>query len=246
MENVASPVALSQADILSKVETAMGQLENPTAESVKEVLNGIFPPSGEAEALMAFNGYYGLSGSNGFVSIDTTQYFINWPFHRMTIQYDFPIITINVSLDGVSSTQYKFDGNSSFDGTTLKSGDLTLTLTRDYFEGNLVSLSGTVGTASVSGSTYFNPVFLPVFAGNYKEITSRQTILKVEDVAIAFGDGTEMQTIPVFSYNPAMYVINFNLTGKAYTLMLGTAGNQGLACFITSGQSNDFAVTIPQ
>jgi hypothetical protein len=42
-----------------------------------------------------------------------------------------------------------------------------------------------------------------------------------------------------------MYVVQFENAGVTYTLMLGTAAKQGLACFITNGKSNDFAVTIP-
>ncbi len=231
------------------IEEALGKLKKPTQNVAEKAVRDLLPhSSNDASALIAFNGYYGINKAAGaFFSIDTSEVYINYPLtKRITIRYSYPIITINVSLDGKTSTSYPFGGSASFDGRTLIiPGVLQVSLTRGYQGGQLVALSGTIRGNAVSGSTYFNPVELPVFMGTYKEIVTKQPKLTVANSSLMFDFGGGLQNIPAFTYNPAMYVVQFENAGVTYTLMLGTAAKQGLACFITNGKSNDFAVTIP-
>ncbi len=248
MEKIKNNQDTLQIGTLQKVEGMLAKLKDPTAESVEKEFGGILTAKEtDLKALMSFTGYYSLNKvQNAFLSIDTSIIYINYPFsQKKTIKLQMPSVTINVSLDGKTVTQYPFDSNASFDGKTLTIPNvLQVTLTRGYKDGQLVALSGKVGITAVTGSTNFNPVELPVFVGNYKEITSLKTILTVADSAIQFDFGSGLKNVAAFSYNPAMYVIQFASGTASYTLMLGTAAKQGLACFIASGQSNDFAVTI--
>lgn len=257
MENLTSNPTQNKLATLEQVTTTIANLQAPTHESVQAALSGILTAnSNDLQALMSFTGYYGLStAENAFLSIDTSEIYVNIPVPpNQVISFRIPTVTVNVSLDGTTAASYPFDENASFDGTTLKIGtELDITLTRGYKNGALAALSGTVTTdgtsTSITASTYFNPVSLPVFVGNYKEVTTHDVILTVADASIEFDFGTGIENVAVFSYNPSMYVLEFvNGSGaslKNYTLMLGTSGAQGLACFITDGAQNDFAVTIP-
>jgi hypothetical protein len=231
------------------IEETLGKLKKPTQKMAEKAVRDLLPSSrNDASALIPFTGYYSINKAAGaFFSIDTAEVYINFPLtKRIMIRYSYPIITINVSLDGKTFTSYPFDSGASFDGKTLKiTGVLQVSLVRGYQGGQLVTLSGTISGNTVSGSTYFNPVELPVFVGTYKEIVTKQPKLTVANSSLMFDFGAGLQNIRAFTYNPAMYVVQFENAGVTYTLMLGTAAKQGLACFITNGTSNDFAVTIP-
>jgi hypothetical protein len=239
--------------IHGKIEASLKRLEDPTHETAEKAITALFPSSSsDTRALIPFTGYYAISsGSNAFLSIDTSELYITHEItKKITVSLTLPAITINVSLHGETPKSYPFDSSCSFDGKTLIIPNvLTLDLTRVNEGGPLATLSGTINDASVTGSTYFNPVELPVFSGTYKSLKTGEhnLVLRVANSFLMFdfesGDG--LQNIPVFTYNPAMYVVMFEHAGEKYVLMLGTAARNGLACFITHNEINDFAVTIP-
>jgi hypothetical protein len=240
--------------IRQTIEEALGKLENATDEVAEKTIRDLFPSSAGARGLIPFTGYYGIDTAAGaFFSIDTTEIYFKWPRTQEGTLLTLSKITVNVSLDGKVSTSYPFDSSTSFDGQTLIIPNvLQVSLTRGYQGGQLVLLSGTIAGQSVLGSTYFNPVALPVFAGTYigvKGILIGKTRLALAaDSSLSFDSGRGLQNISIFTYDPAMYVLNFESDGVLYTLMLGTsaqAGQLGLVCFITDGTSNEVAVTIP-
>jgi hypothetical protein len=214
------------------IEEASGKLENPN----------------DAKRLLAsFTGYYGIDRPGGFFSIDTVERYTNSSLAGLSVK-------ISVSLDGKNSTHHDFDeSKASFDGQVLViPGVLQVGLNREYQDGRLVQVSGTIGGTAVTGYTYFNPVWLPVFVGTYRNIVTQTVKMVVAGSSLKFdfGDGRGLQNIPDFSYGPAMYAAQFDEDGVKYTLMLGTAAEYGLACFITDSSDhpdkNVFAVTIPK
>jgi hypothetical protein len=239
--------------IRKTIEEALGKLENVTPEMAEKTVRDLLPSSSnDVSSLVHFTGYYGINGINtsagAFFSIDTTEICITWPITReVTVHFRIPLITISVSLNGTASTSYLFDNSSSFDGQTLIIPNaLQVSLTRGYQSGQLVTLSGTITGNTVSGSTYFNPVPMRVFAGSYKTTKAGPTKLTVAaDSSLAFDFGDRLRNIPVFTYDRAMYVVLFDHGDVRYTLMLGTDAGGGLACFITDGKSNEVTFTIP-
>src|SRR5215210_6825562 len=104
------------------IEEALGKLKKPTQKMAEKTVMDLLPSSSsDASALIPFTGYYAINKAAGaFFSIDTTEVYINFPLtKRITIRYSYPIITVNVSLDGKISTYYPFGGSASFDGRTL-------------------------------------------------------------------------------------------------------------------------------
>ena len=229
-----------------KILQVLTSLEKPTKEAVAKELS--LDLSSDASALVPFTGYYSLNTSPGaFISIDTTQVYVS----LFNPSWVFNVVNLSISTDGTSAKSYKFDSTCSFDGTTLSipSADLTLTLTRAYSDGVLTTFTGTLGSASVSGNTRFNPVPLSTFLGKYKLPPSNSEVLTLkEDVAMQFNFGQGLKEVCVFSYVPSMYVLLFPDTAdssKQCELMLGTAGSMGLACSIQSKNVNGMALTIP-
>ena len=117
----------------------------------------------DVDKLVAFTGYYSLNVAPGaFLSIDTIEERSTSPIQETTI------VSINVSMDGKSATTYLFGGGATFDGVTLTiPGKLALKFTREYSAGHLVTFSGTIGGVNVNGETYYNPVPLSAFIGDY-------------------------------------------------------------------------------
>ncbi|MES1240737.1 MAG: hypothetical protein ABUT39_03880 [Acidobacteriota bacterium] len=217
---------------LETIEEASGKLENQNDPK---------------RSLAAFTGYYGLNtAAGGFFSIDTVEKYANSSLVQLTVK-------ISVSLDGKTSTHWDFDGSGArFDGQMLViPGALQVGLTQEYHQdGRLFLVSGTVLGKPVTGYTGFNPVWLPVFVGTYKNFVTGvdKLIVAASSLKFDFGDGRGLQDIPEFGYGPAMYAAQFYKDGVEYTLMLGTAAEYGLACFITDSSDrpdrNIFAVTI--
>jgi hypothetical protein len=215
-------------------------------ERIKEASGKPENPNDAKRLLAAFTGYYGLDKPGGFFSIDAVERYANSSLAGLSVK-------ISVSLDGEHSTHYDFDeSKASFDGQTLViPGVLQVGLNRGYQDGRLVQVSGTItGKAAITGYTCFNPVWLPVFVGTYKNILTQAVKMVVAESSLKFdfGDGRGLQNIPDFGYGPAMYAAQFYKDGVEYTLMLGTAAEYGLACFITDSSDrpdrNIFAVTI--
>lgn len=235
--------------LLEKIGAALGGLAEATREAAEVAIRALLPaPPGDAAALVPFTGYYGINTAPGaFLSIDTSVVYINVQLtQRITLNLSFPTITVRVSLNGTTCQSYPFEGGASFDGKTLVIPDvLSVDLTREYQAGAVVALSGTIAGNLAAGSTYFNPVELPVFMGTYKNVATGATALTVASSSLMFDSGGGLENVPVFAYNPAMYVVQFTTASVPYVLMLGTSPGQGLACFITDGTTNSFAVTIP-
>lgn len=236
-------------DIQMKVDDILNNQENITQESAEKAVNEKLRPFPSGiKALIPFTGYYAMDiAPNAYLGIDT--YWAYYSYHRapkINVKIQVPMVVINLSMDGKTVQSYPFDEHASFDGRTLIiSNVIKIDLTRAYQGGQLVGFSGTVNGKSVTGSTFFNPVELPVFVGTYISLITKKPALTVAQSSLMFDFGKGMQNIPFFIYNPAMYVVQFKNNQANYTLMLGTAPAQGLACFITDGKTNGFAVTIP-
>src|ERR1700720_3066604 len=203
--------------------------------------------------LAAFTGYYAMNVPPGaFLSIDTVEARSISPIQETTI------ISINVSMDGKSATTYLFGAGATFDGVTLTiPGKLILKFTREYSGGHLVTFSGTIGSVKVNGETYYNPVPLSAFIGDYYDAQTSKLALSIKsaseilfDFSIFSAPG-ELQQVSSFNYIPAMFVLTFSggsgssggfSSGPAsFTLMLGTASKNGLACSIQGGGTPRFA-----
>lgn len=208
---------------------------------------------GDVAALVPFTGYYSLNTdttSGAFLSIETLEVYSN---NSMSA-----FITITVSLDGshVLSSSFNTFPGASFDGKTLNLPNvLTVDLVRQYAAGQLVALSGIVflpglppgppvNPVPVVGSTCFNPVELPVYAGNYYSTLTKELVLTVASSSLTFDSGSGMQPVTTFAYDPEMYVVIFAdpATGDEYALMMGTCGIEnnktgayGLASYVTNG-----------
>ncbi|WP_428233131.1 hypothetical protein [Flavobacterium sp.] len=232
------------------------QIENAIAEgiSIENAFEIFFNDNNDnIEELIPFTGYYSLDVASGsFVSIDTNEYYIN---KQKAIRPKRSQIIISVSLDGKTSDQYTFNNQMTFVNNVLTIPNvLQLKFKRDFIDGKLVTFKGNIGENNVNGFTRFNPVRLSEFKGTYFNISSSITSLtiveKKEFTEVNYNIDNTLIPIEFYSYNPAMYVLNF-YAGKdnnSYTLMLGTFGSHGLACssmYTANGKNNnEFLVTI--
>jgi hypothetical protein len=206
--------------------------------------------------LVPFTGYYSMNVAPGaFLSIDTTEERSVFP-----VQPTLPIqetinVSINVSMDGKSCTSYSFNDGGTFDGVTLDiPGRLTLEFSRQYKDGHLASFAGTIGGVTVNGESYFNQVPLSAFIGDYYDVQTSRKALSITDSSVLFdfsifaNTSGELHQVYTYSYVPAMFVLTFSGEPKAgpakFTLMLGTAGKNGLACSIQDGGTARLAVSI--
>lgn len=121
----------------------------------------------DVSRLVPFTGYYSMNIAPGaFLSIDTVEERSAFQAQSNSPSQATTEISISVSMDGKSSTTYPFRDGAAFDGRTLHiPGQLTLDLTREYRDGRLASLAGTIGPATVAGETYYNQVPLSAFVG---------------------------------------------------------------------------------
>jgi hypothetical protein len=236
------------ADIQKKIEDALSKMDNPTEAAAEKAVADIVGPA-DLNSLIPYTGYYNMNtAGNAFLAIDTTIYYINYPLtQKITLKLTVPQITISYSLDGKKSSVFPFDKTCSFNGKTLIIPNvLQVDLTRVYQNGVLVTFSGNIQKTPANGSTSFNPVYVPTFIGTYIDLATQKPLVAVAESSMKydFGDGT-LKNISIFSYNPAMYVVQFANAGTTYTLMLGTNAQHGLACFYIAGAKTGFAVTIP-
>ena len=212
----------------------------------------------DCSKLLLFTGYYPLNVQSSvkkgaFISIDTT-------IHRSMSKFmplNYATVKISISLDGQHSTSYGYDFQCSFENNTLIIPDvLELKFTRTYDEGVLVNVSGVITNSNtpISGSTRFNPVQLETFVGDYYDITTnggqqqKTKVLSVKsetEIMFDYGSGTgKLSPVDKYTYNPAMYVMLFTgANGTKYTLMMGTAGEMGLACSIQQDNKAQIAIS---
>lgn len=212
----------------------------------------------DAQALMAFNGYYTLDTAAGaFFAVDTNILFLD----GLPI-YD---ISLFISLDGTSSYQYSFAG--SFDGNRLvqpatSSNNVTIELafTRtDGSEGYTATCTGSIAiqggaASSVSGYTYNNPIPPSLYAGTYYEAPQAEALQgdsapgeamqsqspgeALESPVMTIGDrfqlsydnGSGLQEVRFYAYNMNMYYFTFWQGSDTISLIMGTAGAKGFAC----------------
>jgi hypothetical protein len=208
----------------------------------------------DVSKLVPFTGYYAMNAAPGaFLSIDTTETVSVAAGVQKTTS-----VTVNVSMDGKSITPYPFGDGATFEGGTLtiptgKLGKLTLHLTRHFSDGHLVNFLGTIGSTKVAGASYFNPVPVSAFVGDYyyldKKTLKTVHVLSIKsDTQILFdfsafsNPSGQLQQVNSYSYVPAMFVLTFsNISSSAspakFMLMLGTAGQFGLACSIQDGDA---------
>jgi len=193
----------------------------------------------DANKLVPFTGYYSMNVAPGaFLSIDTIEQ------RSISATEKTTSIKISVSMDGKFAAAYPFSDGATFDGVRLNvPGQLTLDFAREYRDGRLVSFSGRIGDVKVSGETYFNQVPLSAFVGNYYDVQTSKPALSITsdlellfDLSIFSGGPGELQRVQSYSYLPAMYVLMFSgehaPESTKFTLMLGTASKNGLACSI--------------
>jgi hypothetical protein len=210
----------------------------------------------DISALAPFTGFYTMNVAPGaFLSIDSVE-----QRTRRSDPTSSPLektdISISVSMDGKSCTTYAVGDGASFDGATLSiPGQLRIAFSRQYERGRLASFMGTVGGVDVTGETYFNPVPLSAFAGDYYDVQTTERVLSIaDDLAILFdfgiflGTPEQLREVQNYDYLPAMFVLEFSDERHAppntFTLMLGTAGKRGLACSIQGGGTPRLAVSI--
>lgn len=208
------------------------------------------------DQLASFSGYYSLDIAPGaFLSIDTTE----TPLATSQISPPplIPSVVVSVSLDGKSSAAYPFTGDATFDGVTLTipEGKIMIKLTRNYDNGKLVSFSGNVNGTIVTGFTYYNPVPLSSFSGEYTNVSTNKTAISITsdrriyfDFSVFSGGPGTLTPVTDYIYVPGMFVVTFagrDQDPTNFTLMFGTDGKSGLACSIQRGTKALFAVTIP-
>jgi hypothetical protein len=159
-------------------------------------------------------------------------------------------------MNGKSATTYPFANGATFDGVRLTiPGQLTLDFTREYSDSHLVSFTGTIGDVNVEGETYFNQVPLSAFVGDYYDVQTSRLVLSIkDDLALLFDFSLfsaapgELKQVYSYAYVPAMFVLTFsgepNSESRKFTVMLGTANKNGLACSIQGGATPKLAVSI--
>lgn len=211
----------------------------------------------DTSRLVPFTGYYSMNVAPGaFLSIDTLEERSISSGRPISALQETISISIHVSMDGKACSAYSFGDGATFDGGRLDiPGQLTLDFTRHYKDGRLASFTGTIEGVSVNGETYYNPVPLSAFVGDYYDVhTSRKVLSIADDLVVSFDFSTfgsapgELQQVRSYRYAPAMFVLTFagepNPQAGAFTLMLGTAGQKGLACSIQGGGAPRLAVSI--
>lgn len=219
----------------------------------------IIPPSAEDLKIVAFNGYYNLSGNNSvikkgaFLSIDTNLIVFKGqkPFYNLAVI---------LSTDGVHSKSYTLPGehvdftdnvltlsipNVSAENTILKvefshnddNSGITSTFSGTYSQPEL-------DVVKISGSTYNNPIPIEMYSGLYHEskdliinnekkevITNVLQIESNNDLNFDYGDNTgKLQAVPAYVYNLNMYYFSIFKDKVTYKIIMGTSSGGGLVC----------------
>ena len=180
------------------------------------------------DELITYTGYYALNEfPGGFVLVDTN------------LIYDFGnrinTATITISIDGVNSSVFAFAGHCSFDGRRLIVRDsgggeiASLNFYKDPDRGLMSAFTGGIDGMGVSGQTPFNPILLPEFAADYYPIGVPDFQLSMrQDYSVFFRlNNGDVIRIDEYSYNYAMFVIQFAAGGQTNTFEMGTAMGYG-------------------
>jgi hypothetical protein len=190
------------------------------------------------DKLIPFTGFYALENHpGGFVLIDT-----NLVYHAAPAPDTMPSrvneATVSICIDGVTINNYAFPDYCRFDGHHLTVADngktiAHLGLDKDHSNGNISALGGTIGGHPAHGKSPFNPIHLPLFAGEYYELVSGayQPRLQINaDYAVFYQDGTSgFQPVAAYGYNYAMFVIQMvTAGGQTITYEMGTTPKNGL------------------
>ncbi|MBB6250969.1 hypothetical protein [Nitrospirillum iridis] len=194
-------------------------------------------------ALLEFNGYYGLKHAEGaFFAIDANLHVKDGGESSVLD------ISLILSLDGKTSSTFPFTGHFA-DGrlTQPKSEDcpfaLDLRFTRaGPSEAFTAACEGVISQPpaefliGISGVTYNNPVPPDLFQGAYYLPASNggapQRVAEIgPGLLIRYADaGGELRPVHSYSYNLNMYYFTLGAPKDGISLIMGTAGAQGLAC----------------
>ncbi|HXU27042.1 MAG TPA: hypothetical protein VN698_07410, partial [Bacteroidia bacterium] len=167
MNNTLTP----EMEMTKTAEHSLSEMATHHQHLLEEFAAGkLKTPTGDATALMAFNGYYTLNATTGaFFAVDANVV--------VTAGKAVNTVDLLVSLDGKTAKRFAFTGK--FDGTKLTQSDaginVNVTFTRNATGGGATaSLKGTVsmpGTSqalvNVAGSTYNNPIAMSLYMGTY-------------------------------------------------------------------------------
>lgn len=187
-----------------------------------------------AEQLVPFAGFYTLdTGGGSFFLVDTS--FI-YQINDAGVAGITHAATITICMDGKSSSVYDFASCCTFDsGNLTVAGDgkqvADVNLYKDYTNGNISALRGTINGTNVTGVTPFNPVQLQVFATTYSELSGGtfEGRLKIgADLSVWYRAGSDDYVqVRSYYYNHAMFTMAFELNGQGYEFEMGTTPGAG-------------------
>jgi hypothetical protein len=205
------------------------------------------PQKDPVAPLIPFTGFYALEKRPGaFVSIDADMVYIYTPPASgsgdgiVTISN---VATVSICIDGTTIDKFAFaPPYCSFEGRHLAVTDgkgktiASLWLFRDHANGNSSALVGTIGGHAVVGTTPFSPIRLPVFAGEYYDKPTPGApppkphfeIRADYSLYYRFDGKTDLERVPAYVYNYAMFVIQFPPVNPLVTLEMGTTPQYGL------------------
>jgi hypothetical protein len=190
------------------------------------------------DKLIPFTGFYALEGHvGGFVLIDT-----NLVYHAAPAPDTMPTkvneATVSICIDGTTINNYAFPDYCSYDGHHLMVHDgnkpiAQLAFGKDYANGNISAFTGIIGGHAVHGTSPFNPIQLPLFAGEYYELVNGayQPRLQINaDFSVFYQDGTSgFEPVAAYGFNYAMFVIQMvTKGGQTITYEMGTTPKNGL------------------
>ncbi len=197
-----------------------------------------------AQEMVPYTGFYPLNPSadvpaGAFVLVDTSFSAVSIAGIGTSKAY---LAQISISTDGKTSTVYTMDDCTFADSvlTITSGGNPVATLTFASASG-VTSLSGKIGTTTVSGTTPFAPIHLPLWAGTYYQQTGsigsgpatvylyapKLQIDAENNVSYAIGNDGVFTPVPNYWYDFAMFVVAFQLDGKTMTFEMGTSAGWG-------------------
>lgn len=223
--------------------------------------------------IVRFNGYYALDITTGknkgkegaFFTIDTNMYVTTDKAGTPTAKYYLQFI---LSMDGKSSVTIPFTGTfnkispgkyqliqktKDIGGMNAVNLDLTFSHGRPTskytaeptatFSGNITVAAPGQLPATVSGSTYNNPILPSTYFGTYyedKKAIGHDTdpvktleICNQHELNYRPQHGNSLKRIPAYKFNLNMYVFSFpspSDNGEMISLVMGTSPASGLIC----------------
>jgi len=194
-----------------------------------------------AQAIIPFTGYYTLDPNVGsFVAVNTTSVWAAAEGKAApSIEY---AATISISSDGQTSQTYTLGQDCSFEDDQLLIKDAAGGTIADLAfseEAGVCSLAGTIGTATVSGSTPFAPIPLSIWAGTYytqgtpvqhggtTEYPYTATLRIDADGTVQFAaPGGTLEPVSTYWYDYAMFVVGLT-PALPYLFEMGTSSGWG-------------------